>query len=683
MIVSRRLLLTLAILLVSVPLLAQGLTTEDCLGCHNDPTLTKDVKGKPVSVSVDGKKFQASIHSAVGCPACHSDVTAYPHEPLPKPVDCSGCHADQVKEYANSAHARARAKGDTVAATCIDCHGKHDILPKSDPLSRTNHFNVPRTCANCHESQRATRAHPLPAAATIEGYFTSVHGKGTMEKGLIVSAICSDCHGAHSILPKSDPSSTISHQNVPRTCAKCHDGIFRQFEQSTHGQLWAANNPKGPVCVTCHTAHAVSPVESAAFRLNIPTGCETCHAKEAPTYRDSFHGQATALGYAASAKCSDCHTPHLNLPKNDPRSSVAPANLLKTCRKCHPNANARFASFQPHADPHNKAKSPQMYYVYNWGMKWLMLLVFGSFGLHTLLWLQRSIVAAIRGELPKHEINFNTKWVRRFNNQSRGTHIAIVVSFLLLAATGLPLMYSHMPWGSRLAHVFGGVGVTTIIHRFFAIVTFGYALYHLWYIIQRGLIRGERNIFWGPESMMPAVRDVRDLIAMVKWFFYRGPQPKLDRYVYWEKFDYFAVFWGVPVIGLSGLMLWLPQLVTSFLPGWILNVAMLVHGDEALLAIGFIFTFHFFHNHLRPENFPLDPVMFTGKLPLDKFMEERRDEYERLVRQGRFEDVLTTPPTEGEMTFARWFGFTSYGIGIILIVAIYITVISRFVHGLI
>ncbi len=651
---------------------AQTLTTADCLGCHNDPSVGK--------VFVDQKKFEASIHGqAIGCTDCHTDVKAYPHDPAPKAVNCAACHADQVADYAKSAHAKARAHGDTVAATCVDCHGKHDILPKSDPASRTNRFNVPRTCAGCHESAKATNSHPLPSKQVIERYFSSVHGKGTLEKGLVVSAICSDCHGAHAILPHTDPASTISHQNVPKTCAKCHEGIFRQFEQSTHGQLWAKNNLKGPVCITCHTAHAIRDVETVAFRQGIATGCSNCHTKEAPTYRDSFHGQATALGFAPAAKCSDCHTAHLNLPKSDPRSSVAPANVVKTCAKCHPSATASYASYQPHADPHNKAKSPQLYYVYNWGMKWLLLMTFGFFGIHTLLWLQRSIVAKLRGELPDHHrFDHATRWVWRFNTAARRTHIAIVTSFLLLAATGLPLLYSHYPWGTTLAGLFGGVGVTTVIHRIFAIVTFGYAFFHLGYIINRGIVHGDRKIFWGPDSMVPRVRDLQDLIAMFRWFFYLGPQPKLDRFAYWEKFDYFAVFWGVPVIGLSGLMLWIPQTVTHVLPGWALNVAMLVHGDEALLAIGFIFTFHFFHNHLRPENFPLDPVMFTGRLPLEKFMDERKSEYDRLVAQDRLSEVLADPPTEGEMTFARWFGFTSYGIGIILIISIYWTFIARF-----
>ena len=675
---ARAVLLPLAVaFILTAGASGQTLSNSDCLGCHNDPTATKDVDGKQISVFVDGAKFEKSVHSPLSCTDCHADIKEYPHPSPVKTVDCSGCHADPVKEYATSVHAKGRARGNMNAATCVDCHGKHDILPKSDPASRTNRFNTPRTCASCHESQKVTQSHPMPNAAQIEKYFTSVHGKGTIEKGLVVSAICTDCHRAHDIRLHDDPESSISHQNVPKTCSKCHEGIFNQFTQSTHGQLWEKNDPKGPVCVTCHSAHGIGATQTGAFRNAIATGCSNCHEKEAPTYRDSFHGQATALGFAPAAKCSDCHTPHLNLPKSDPRSSVSSQNVVSTCRKCHPNATASFASFQPHADPHSKAKSPQIYYVYNWGMKWLLLIVFGFFGLHTLLWLQRSIVGAMRHEFHHPEPAPGTQWVKRFTKYHRLTHIAIVTSFLALAATGLPLMYSHMPWGTGLAHLFGGVGVTTAIHRFFAIVTFGYALAHLLFIIRRGIVERNLRLWFGPDSMVPGVRDVVDMKNMIRWFLYLGPRPRLDRFTYWEKFDYFAVFWGVPVIGFSGLMLWLPGFFTSFLPGWALNVAMLVHSDEALLAIGFIFTFHFFHTHLRPESFPLDPVMFTGRMTMEKFMEERPDQYERLHREGRLEEVLTSPPTEGQISFSKWFGFTTLTIGVILIIGIYWSFIER------
>ena len=647
---------------VAVPAVAQ-LSNDDCLACHDQ---------------VDAKKFTASVHGPLQCTNCHSDITAPgPHEPAPRPVDCGQCHSDVANDYAKSIHGIAAAKGDAAAPHCSSCHGKHDILPKSDPASRTNRFNVPQLCAGCHANAKMTRNHPVPPPAVINQYFSGVHGQGTLEKGLNVSAVCSDCHGAHLVLPQKDPQSTISHQNVPRTCGKCHEGIFREFEQSAHGEQWKKGNTKGPVCVTCHTTHGIASTETSAFRLGIASGCMHCHEKQSPTYLDSFHGQSTELGYLPSAKCSDCHTPHFNLPRSDPRSSVAPANLAKTCGKCHANVNANFLRFDPHADPHNRQLAP-VYYVYG-GMRWLLALVFGFFGLHTLLWLQRSVVAMARHEFPRHPDE--GPWILRFRTSDRLTHIAVVVSFLILAATGLPLLFSHMEWSQTLAHTLGGVGLSRVLHRMFAVVTFGYALFHLGHIVRGALIRKDWSMFWGPQSMMPRVRDVTDLLKMFRWFLYLGPPPRFDRWTYWEKFDYFAVFWGVPVIGLSGLMLWIPQVVTRIFPGWALNVAMIVHGEEALLAIGFIFTFHFFHNHMRPENFPLDPVVFTGRLPLERFKAERADEYDRLVRQGRLEEYVADPPTPEQVRFARIFGFAALSIGVVLIVAIYYSFFSRIFFG--
>jgi cytochrome b subunit of formate dehydrogenase len=638
---------------------AQQLKKEDCLACHD---------------TVDAKKFEASVHGSLECTNCHADIAAPgPHEPAPKAVDCAQCHADAVTDYNKSIHASGRARGDKAAATCISCHGKHDILPKSDPNSRTNRFKIPQTCASCHANAQITKNHPVPPPEMINKYFEGVHGQGTLVKGLNVSAVCSDCHGAHAVLPKNNPESTIAHANVPSTCRKCHEGIYRDFEQSSHGQQWLKKNPNGPVCTTCHATHGIASTATDSFRQGIATGCMHCHEKEAPTYRDSFHGQATQLGWMRAAKCSDCHTAHFNLPRSDPRSSVAPANLAKTCGKCHANSTPKFLQYDPHSDPHNPAIA-QTYYVYHF-MKWLLIFTFGFFGVHTLLWLQRSIVAMIRKEMPRHPDE--GPWVLRFRKSDRYTHIAVVVSFLILAATGLPLMYAHMPWGHTLARTLGGVGISRILHRLFAVVTFGYAFYHLALII-RSVVRSKNlSIFWGPQSLMPRVRDITDVFHMLRWFLYLGPPPKFDRWTYWEKFDYFAVFWGVPVIGLSGLALAIPQLVTKVFPGWILNVATIVHGEEALLAIGFIFTFHFFHNHLRPENFPLDTVMFTGKLPLARFNAERADEYERLTRTGRLEDFIVDAPTPEEMRFARTFGFTTLTVGSILIVAIYFSLLMK------
>jgi hypothetical protein len=193
-------------------------------------------------------------------------------------------------------------------------------------------------------------------------------------------------------------------------------------------------------------------------------------------------------------------------------------------------------------------------------------------------------------------------------------------------------------------------------------------------------VKRDKGYFWGPRSMVPQPRDIFDFIAMMKYFLYLGPRPKFDRFTYWEKFDYLAVFWGVAIIGLSGLVLWFPTAFTMVLPGWALNAAYVVHSDEALLATGFIFLFHFFHTHLRPEAFPMDPVIFIGRMPLDRFKEERPLEYERMVAEGTLEQNLVPPPTKEMMLRAHVFGFTALAIGVALAVFIFAALLSGGLH---
>jgi cytochrome b subunit of formate dehydrogenase len=174
----------------------------------------------------------------------------------------------------------------------------------------------------------------------------------------------------------------------------------------------------------------------------------------------------------------------------------------------------------------------------------------------------------------------------------------------------------------------------------------------------------------GPSGMLPSLTDLREFIGSFKWFLGKGERPRYGRWTYWEKFDYFAVFWGVAVIGLSGLLLWFPTFFTTLVPGWLLNVATIIHSDEALLAVGFIFTVHFFNTHFRPEKFPMDTVIFTGTIPLDEFKQDRPREYEELVRSGRLEALLVAAPDEREVRKWRILGWIALGIGISLVVMI-------------
>jgi len=176
--------------------------------------------------------------------------------------------------------------------------------------------------------------------------------------------------------------------------------------------------------------------------------------------------------------------------------------------------------------------------------------------------------------------------------------------------------------------------------------------------------------FWGPNSLVPNLKDGQDIVGMFKWFFGKGPRPQFDRYTYWEKFDYWAVFWGMFIIGGSGFMLWFPNFFAQLLPGWVFNVAMIVHGEEALLAVGFIFTIHFFNGHLRPEKFPMDLVIFTGRLPEHELIDERPLEYERLVRQRGLKAIEAPTPTSQAVLFSRLLGTFGLVLGIITILII-------------
>jgi hypothetical protein len=222
----------------------------------------------------------------------------------------------------------------------------------------------------------------------------------------------------------------------------------------------------------------------------------------------------------------------------------------------------------------------------------------------------------------------------------------------------------------------GGAEVAGFLHRAAGAVTFGYFIWHLGMLVHGMFFRNERGYFWGPRSMVPQPKDVFDFIGMMKYFLYLGPRPKFDRFTYWEKFDYLAVFWGVAIIGISGLVLWFPTAATTVLPGWALNAAYVIHSDEALLATGFIFLFHFFHTHLRPEAFPLDPVIFVGCMPLERFKEERPLEYERMRDSNTLEQHLVPPPSAYALRRAHIFGFAAVTLGVALAVFIFSGLLS-------
>lgn len=366
---------------------------EVCMMCHRDPG-AKSAAG--ASIAVDEKAFAASVHGQMNfkCTDCHSDVSAekLPHEPRLKPANCAACHETPVKEYLATAHAKARAGGNLVAATCSDCHGMHDIRKSSEPGARTNVASVEGTCASCHGNEAVIQKGKLPGGNIASQYHDSIHGQTTSGKGpqSARAPSCIGCHGAHKILSKSDPASRVNREHIALMCGSCHQQVYSRFSASMHGQMRQAGNSAAPTCIDCHSAHRIQPHGATKWQVEVINECGNCHQDFIETYRDTYHGQVTRLGFTRVATCNSCHGAHEVLPASNARSMIAPENRVTTCRSCHPGANANFAAYKPHGNPHDREGEPILYYTLLF-MQLLLAGVFLFFGVHTLLWLIRSL----------------------------------------------------------------------------------------------------------------------------------------------------------------------------------------------------------------------------------------------------------------------------------------------------
>jgi predicted CXXCH cytochrome family protein len=364
--------------LLFVPFLLRAQT--DCLACHADKTL-QDASGH--SVGVDGDKFHSSIHGSLSCTDCHTSIKDYPHPDQPAVVKCDTCHADQGKAIAGSVH------DGTNPHPCTGCHGNaHSIFPKDDPRSAVYPLNIPKTCGTCHASEALAKKYGLQNVYAT--YMDSIHGYAVSKEGLLVAANCMSCHGSHGILSHKDPKSPTSRANIPATCGACHGGVKDEYSAGVHGKSVADGGMIAPVCTDCHTAHAILQPTESDFRMQSTPICGSCHKDQLATYRDTFHSQLGLLGgYVETARCWDCHGAHGILPASDPASPVNQANLIKTCGRCHKDANASFVKYQPHANPHNRKLNPALYFT----RLFMNMLLWGTlsfFTLHTLLWFIRA-----------------------------------------------------------------------------------------------------------------------------------------------------------------------------------------------------------------------------------------------------------------------------------------------------
>jgi len=669
---------------------------NNCLACHGEAELWE---GDTLRLYVSRESLAEDVHflRGVNCHDCHGgdpasfDVPeAHATEvgedaqgvlPFRSPLDevekrCGHCHRDQAIELVKGMHAKAGEKDQRGAGTlmaCGTCHGEtvHGMLPVDDMRSPVFLDHQVETCGGCHPEAWDT-------------YKRSVHGLGLSESGLLVTASCADCHGAHGVYLAADERSTLHPNNAAATCGACHRFIEERLAKSIHGRrdeatdpteegTLAANKKQTPTCTTCHRGHDFADPDSLVFRLQLPNRCGNCHQKLSSRYAMSIHGQLTELGYGPGAKCSDCHGAHDILSMEDPRSRLSAENRMATCRKCHLYASKNFLQFDPHADHTDRARDPLLYWVYR-TLITLLIAVFGFFGLHSVLWFARSLIDALRHGRPGRLVPGETAYMR-FGPFHRMSHTFLLVSFLGLALTGLPLKYSHYPWAKTLAYFLGGFQSTSVWHHVFGLVNLGCLVVYLARMVRHffsGCRQGvsPRVLIFGPDSPVPNLRDVRDFFRMVGWFFGLGRKPAFERWSYAEKFDFWGAMAGIVILGSTGLILWFPNLFCSFLPGVSLNIAKVIHSTQALLATGFVFAIHFFNTHLRVEKFPADLSISTGLVSEEELRDERPEFFERMRREGKLEQLRATVPSAKTLWFAMLCGAVALAVGLGLLLGI-------------
>ncbi|MBF0420816.1 MAG: cytochrome c3 family protein [Magnetococcales bacterium] len=609
--------------------------------------------------------------------------------------ECLECHdgrkeieVPDVSPYAQEGNNRALvaivpakyAKGIHARLKCMDCHGGITNLHPPHQIGSV----VKVDCAACHESIAKSR--PVAERETalgvhllrnIETYRLSFHARPNKDNPEFVNATCHECHDSHffnvSIEDRNNPAYVDWRQSIPKLCGKCHEDEIADYEDSVHSvELKEKGNVKAATCIDCHTSHEITGALRRSFKLESLDRCGACHNSQLATYRTTFHGQMTRFNYVHTARCSDCHSRHKILSVKDERSSTHANNRLKTCQKCHDGeriylATVGFSSYNPHAHSKDLARFPQVW-IFSRLMDVLIWSVIGFFSVHSCLWYYREWREGrgYKRDLPCSG-NDPSMHVRRFSLGWRFTHMLITLFLIVLLFTGVTFMNADSNWAPEIVRIFGGVEKMRLTHRIAAGLFVSTFVHHIILILQR-LVRNRKFQWFGPESLLPNKVDFSDCVGMFRWFFGKGEKPKFDRWTYFEKFGYWAVFWGVIVTGLTGVVLAFPHVAGQYFAGWIFNVALLIHAKEAFLATVFLFVFHIFHNHFRPEKQKHEnAVMFTGIQSCIGFQLDHMKHYERLVSMGELGNNLVDAPSSAKIIGAKILNLILIGVGLILL----------------
>jgi formate dehydrogenase gamma subunit len=477
-------------------------------------------------------------------------------------------------------------------------------------------------------------------------YRESVHAKA-IAQGNVSAAVCTDCHNSHDILPAANPQSPIAKVNIPGTCSKCHKSESAEFIQSVHGQAVARGVSRSPVCTDCHGIHNIlPPVEADGTTPSTIVATETCArchegvtltkefgvaGERVSSYKDSYHGLASRMGSRVVANCASCHGVHNILSSSDPKSMISAANLPQTCGQCHIGAGVKFATGRIHLTSELVAANGARNIgaigtrIVRWIYLPLIILVIGGMAIHNgLIWIRKL-------SLRKRE----ARSIVRLSFNQRVQHWLLLTSFIVLVLSGFALQYPD----SWLASLLGGSEyLRRIAHRFAAVIMLAVGAYHLAY-----LFLSKEGRLW-LKDMLVKVKDFKDVLG--NFAYYLGAskvKPKIARFGYAEKAEYWAVVWGTLIMGLTGLMIWFKLGLFGFLPRWAIDIALAIHFYEAVLATLAIIVWHFYHVIFDPDVYPANFAFLDGRMSEDLYRHEHELAYEEMQAKSADDNPETQP----------------------------------------
>jgi cytochrome b subunit of formate dehydrogenase len=540
------------------------------------------------------------------------------------------------------------------ADACLECHQPNGDGPtvKPDAFARSVHAENGVSCADCHQGYTPEHAMggTLPALAPGEQAIVARLAKGSW----------TDAQGKHAV-------------GAPRAylaCATCHaDQADAFLSRSIHGK-WLREDTAvpGPTCASCHgDVHAVTKLApftpTAKPRTPVPADrremarrCESCHGNEelakeaglnpetAATYHDSIHGRLVRVGSQFAPSCTACHAAapekggtHAIVSKADPASAVSAENRAQTCARCHEGAGDGFAALIAHK-PIQEIGGHVVPHVIHVAFSWLTTLTLLFFAFHVLIdFIYELRVRFSRSAAHGHSEDA-VRSVVRFDIHQRIQHWFMLSGVILLGITGWPLRGAGTfgnapviggrdaaPYSEAFLKIFGGAEGAALWHRFGAVLIIISAVYHLFYLT---FLASRKAL---PMSMLPGPKDALDMRDNILFMLgLRKERPKFDRFMYLEKFDYWAVFWGIVMMVGTGFIFWFPAFFATYAPSWLVTAALIIHGEEATLAILFLFVVHFYNVHLKPSIFPMNWAWLNGRISIETMKHEHPLEYERM-----------------------------------------------------